>query len=186
MKVTTLAAIQTCGPCNAGWNKLITDLGPNFGYHTPLPFERILESNGIADAIWAMRTAPQYGREFRQYMLNELDLVTKEGRSDGLTHLLELASGYVDGNVSLRDLHHWQSIQMYGDEAVKAGKYHQPFCNAIMWIACLQERMLSEAYAEIRYIGTVLHKVKGRSALLEFYDKLQAEQTGRLLEVFRS
>ena len=54
---TTLAAIRSHSPCASGWKKLIAALG-DYGDETPLPLARIVETNGIADALWALRTQP--------------------------------------------------------------------------------------------------------------------------------
>ncbi len=50
---TTLSAIRSHGPCASGWKTLITALG-DYGDETPLPLARIVETNGIGDALWAV------------------------------------------------------------------------------------------------------------------------------------
>jgi hypothetical protein len=56
MKTTTLAEIREFGPCAEGWRTLTTELGDDYGAGTPLALARIVETNGIADALWAVRT----------------------------------------------------------------------------------------------------------------------------------
>lgn len=53
---TTLNKIKSHDPCTSGWTKLLIGLGKTRSDDEPLPFTRILEINGIADAIWALRT----------------------------------------------------------------------------------------------------------------------------------
>ena len=53
MICTTLAAIRSHSPCASGWKTLIAALG-DYGDETPLPLTRIVETNGVADALWAV------------------------------------------------------------------------------------------------------------------------------------
>ena len=53
--VTTLSALKAKSPCPSGWRILLTALGPAYGTKTPLLLARIVETNGIADALWALR-----------------------------------------------------------------------------------------------------------------------------------
>ena len=51
----TLNAIREHDPCACGWKNLLAHLGKTQADEEPLPLLTILESNGFADAIWAMR-----------------------------------------------------------------------------------------------------------------------------------
>lgn len=60
---TTLKAIRDCHPCTQGWRNLLRGLGePLLDYEDPLPIQTILRINGIDDALWCLRTLPQYDR----------------------------------------------------------------------------------------------------------------------------
>ena len=76
MLTTTLNAILAVGPCGqrpkedgtlTGWLKLLAHLGKTKADDDPLPFSRIVESNGLEDALWCCRAAPQYDREWRLF-----------------------------------------------------------------------------------------------------------------------
>ena len=54
MITTTLAEIRAHKPCASGWRTLATALGSDYGDTTPLPLARIVDTNGIADALWAL------------------------------------------------------------------------------------------------------------------------------------
>ena len=54
MKTTTLAIIKSYSPCAAGWRKLTKALDTT-EETTVVSYAQILESNGIDDAIWALR-----------------------------------------------------------------------------------------------------------------------------------
>lgn len=53
---TTLNAIESYGPCASGFKKLLHFLYKRRPDDHFLPFETILESNGLHDAIWCLRT----------------------------------------------------------------------------------------------------------------------------------
>ena len=67
MLTTTLNAIREHSPCSEGWRKLLAHLGKTESDDEPLTFATIIESNGLDDAIWACRSAPQYAKEWRLF-----------------------------------------------------------------------------------------------------------------------
>ena len=54
MITTTLAEIRAQQPCASGWRTLTTALGSDYRDTTPLPLSRIVDTNGISDALWAL------------------------------------------------------------------------------------------------------------------------------------
>jgi hypothetical protein len=52
---TTLDEIRKWSPCINGWTKLLANLGKQRADHEPLAIATILESNGLADAVWCLR-----------------------------------------------------------------------------------------------------------------------------------
>ena len=64
---TTLNAIREHGPCAEGWKKLLTYLGKTEADDEPLSLLMILDSNGLDDALWALRAVEGYDREKRLY-----------------------------------------------------------------------------------------------------------------------
>ena len=64
---TTLNKIRACSPGESGWTKLLKHLGKTTADDEPLPFSVILESNGLDDALWCCRAAPEYDREWRLF-----------------------------------------------------------------------------------------------------------------------
>jgi len=55
---TTLNKIREYEPCAEGWHKLLSYLGKSEADDEPLSYATILKSNGLDDAIWALRTHP--------------------------------------------------------------------------------------------------------------------------------
>lgn len=64
---TTLNKIRTHSPCQSGWTKLLKHLGKTEADDEPLSFKTILESNGLDDALWCTRSAPEYNKEWGLY-----------------------------------------------------------------------------------------------------------------------
>lgn len=69
MITTTLNRIREHGPCREGWEKLLAGLGKTRADDEPLPFARIVEINGIDDALWCCRAEPQRAREWRLFAI---------------------------------------------------------------------------------------------------------------------
>lgn len=96
---TTLNRIRVHGPCNqhgpvedGGWRKLLAGLGKTKADDEPLPYARIVEINGLDDALWACRAEPQYAKEWRLFAVwcarQVEDLMTDE-RSRRALHVAE-------------------------------------------------------------------------------------------------
>lgn len=64
---TTLNAIRKHRPCSGGWTKLLAYLGKNKADDEPLAITTILDSNGLADALWCLRAVTGHDREIRLY-----------------------------------------------------------------------------------------------------------------------
>ena len=64
---TTLARIRAHGPCDDGYKKLCKALGGirKYGENTPITIRQIVESNGLVDALWCLRTMPEHDRRWR-------------------------------------------------------------------------------------------------------------------------
>ena len=67
MITTTLNKIRDHSPCQERWGKLLKHLGKTKADDEPLPFAVIVESNGLDDALWCCRTAPERDREWRLF-----------------------------------------------------------------------------------------------------------------------
>jgi hypothetical protein len=60
---TTLIKIKEQSPCEKGWIKLLSFLNKIEADDEPLELKTILESNGTADTIWALRAVEDYDKE---------------------------------------------------------------------------------------------------------------------------
>ena len=64
---TTLARIRECYPCESGWRKLLRGLNKTAADDEPLPLVRILEINGLQDAVWCLRACDNIDRPARLF-----------------------------------------------------------------------------------------------------------------------
>jgi hypothetical protein len=67
---TTLNKIREHSPCESGWKKLLTNLRKTKADDEPVSIAFILESNGLDDALWCLRTVDGYQREMRLYAVD--------------------------------------------------------------------------------------------------------------------
>jgi len=67
MLVTTLNKIKEYNSREVGWETLLRYLEKTKADDDPLAFLTILESNGFDDALWCMRSAPEYEKEWRLF-----------------------------------------------------------------------------------------------------------------------
>ena len=64
---TTLNKIRAHGPCADGWAKLLRHLGKTQPDDEPLALTTILDSNGLDDTLWCLRSCDGIDREARLY-----------------------------------------------------------------------------------------------------------------------
>lgn len=97
MITTTLNKIREHQPCTNGWKKLLAHLGKTEADDEPLPFSTILESNGLDDALWCCRSAPEYDKEWRLFAVwcaRQVQHLMKDSRS---LNALDVAERFANG-----------------------------------------------------------------------------------------
>ena len=62
---TTLNLIKEKRPCSPGWETLLIGLGKTQADDEPLSIAKIIETNDVRDALWALRAVVGYDREKR-------------------------------------------------------------------------------------------------------------------------
>ena len=101
---TTLNAIRACSPCEEGWVRLLEGLGKTKADDEPVAFSRILDINGLDDALWCCRAAPQYDREWRLFAVwcaRQVQHLMKDPRS---VAALDIVERYANGEASAEEL----------------------------------------------------------------------------------
>ena len=69
MITTTLRQIRQHNPCSEGWRTLLTFLGKTGADDDPLPLVTILQSNGLDDTLWCLRTITGHDNEIIRFAL---------------------------------------------------------------------------------------------------------------------
>ena len=101
---TTLNKIQMCNPCSNGWRKLLKYLGKTVADDESLPFSVILDSNGLKDALWCCRTAPEHNRVWRLYAVwcaRQVQHLMTDQRS---LNALDVAERHANGQATDKEL----------------------------------------------------------------------------------
>ena len=101
---TTLNAIRARGPCADGWRKLLAYLGKTEADDEPLSLLTILESNGLDDALWALRAVQGYDHEKRLYAVwcaRQVEHLLIDQRS---LNALEVAERFARGRATREEL----------------------------------------------------------------------------------
>jgi hypothetical protein len=101
---TTLNRIRAHDPCKDGWRKLLSGLGKTAADDEPLPFARIVEINGIDDALWCCRAEPQHDKDWRLFAVwcaRQVQHLMTDPRSIAA---LEVAERHANGNATDNEL----------------------------------------------------------------------------------
>ncbi len=117
MIYTTLNKIREYGPCEWGWKKLLAHLGKTQADDEPLPFATIVKSNGIGDALWCCRSAPEHDREWRLFAVwcgRQVQHLMSDPRS---IDALDVAERYANGAATDGEL---SAARAAGDAAMAA------------------------------------------------------------------
>ena len=102
---TTLNLIRECSPCHDGWEKLLKHLGKLRADDDTLPILTVLESNGLDDAIWAMRAVKGSDREIRLFAVwcaRQVQHLMTDKRS---VKAIDVSERFANGLASETDLH---------------------------------------------------------------------------------
>ncbi len=104
MLTTTLAAILEHKPCAEGWAKLLRTLNKTTADDDVVTFAAILDSNGLDDALWALRTVEGHDREIRLFAVwcaRQMQHLMTDARSIAA---LDVAERYAHGTATFAGL----------------------------------------------------------------------------------
>ena len=116
---TTLNAIREHNPCPDGWRKLLAHLDKTESDDEPLSLLTILDSNGIDDALWALRAVEGYDREKRLYAVwcaRQVKHLLIDQRS---LNALEVAERFARGRATREELDAATAYAAYAADAVR-------------------------------------------------------------------
>ena len=101
---TTLNQIRDESPCADGWKKLLAHLGKTQADDEPLSIITILDSNGLDDALWCLRSLTGHDREIRLYVVwcaRQVQHLMADKRS---IDALDVAERYANGLATDKEL----------------------------------------------------------------------------------
>lgn len=106
---TTLNKIKENTPCEPGWEKLLKFLNKTEADDEPLLIKTILESNGVKDAIWALRAVDGKDKEIRlmaaDFTESVLHIFEKEYQNDDRPRkAIQASRDYAYGLISMDEL----------------------------------------------------------------------------------
>lgn len=101
---TTLNKIKEHSPCSNGWQKLLSNLGKTRADDEPLSILTILNSNGINDALWALRAVDGYEKEMRLFAVWCARRVQHLMEDERSIKAIDVAEAYANGNATQQEL----------------------------------------------------------------------------------
>jgi hypothetical protein len=124
---TTLNKIKAHSPCENGWNKLLNHLGKTQADDEPLYIATIIQSNGIKDAVWALRAVEGKDKEIRLFAADcaESVLHIYENRypnDDRPRKAIQSARDYANGVIGKNELYAAKDACGAGNAAWDASK----------------------------------------------------------------
>ena len=106
---TTLNKIKAQSPCKNGWDVLLNHLGKTQAYDEPLSIATIIKSNGIQDAVWALRAVEGNDKEIKFFAADcaesVLHIYEKQYPNDDLPRkAIQAARDYANGVIGKDEL----------------------------------------------------------------------------------
>jgi hypothetical protein len=121
MLTTTLNDLRQHSPCLEGWTKLLAHLGKTEADDEPLSFETILESNGLADALWCLRVLPpRYENDIRLLACDLASTALKYTTDPQPAACIETARRYARGEATEQEWASWAAA--WAVEAARAAR----------------------------------------------------------------
>ena len=102
---TTLNKIKQHSPCPEGWQKLLTFLNKTEADDELLELTTILESNGLEDALWALRTVDGKDKEIRLMACDFAESVVHLANDERCNRAIEVSRKYANGDATQEELY---------------------------------------------------------------------------------
>src|SRR3970282_1940001 len=103
---TTLTKIKAAGPCVGRWRRTLRKAGGlrKYGADTPITIRQIVDAMGVDDALWCLRTMPEYDWKWRLLAVRyarRIQYLIGDARS---IHAMDVAERYAGGLATDEDL----------------------------------------------------------------------------------
>jgi hypothetical protein len=101
---TTLNKIKQHSPCKDGWTKLLAFLNKTEADDEELSLLTILESNGLQDALWALRCVEGSDRDIRLMACDFAESVVHLTNDERSINAIKVSRDYANGLATLEEL----------------------------------------------------------------------------------
>jgi len=101
---TTLKKIKQHTPCDEGWSKLLKFLNKTEPDNEPLQIRTILESNGLEDAIWALRAVEGHEKAIRLMACDFAESVVNLANDERSVTAISVSRRYANGEATFEEL----------------------------------------------------------------------------------
>jgi hypothetical protein len=101
---TTLNRIRSGNPCESGWEKLLHGLGKTNADDEPLALGRILEINGLSDALWALRAVDGIDKPARLFACDCAQRVAHLNPDPRVQSCIDTARRFANGDATEQEL----------------------------------------------------------------------------------
>jgi len=150
---TTLNAIRSHNPCTEGWKKLLAHLGKTKADDEPLSILTILDSNGLDDSLWCLRTVEGHDREIRLYVAwcaRQVQHLMTDPRS---VAAIDIAERFANGAATRDELVYAEAAEAAEADAWDAALVAEAAWDAAQTAAEDAEAVEAAAWAEARAAG---------------------------------
>ena len=146
---TTLNKIRSHDPCTEGWAKLLQTLGKTKPDNEPLSLITIIDSNGIADALWCLRSVDEHNREIRLFAVwcaRQVQHLMTDKRS---VDALDVAERFANGKATEKELAAaWDAAWAAASAAASAAARAAAWDAASAAASAAQEAKFREMFGE--------------------------------------
>jgi hypothetical protein len=99
---TNLSALRLRRACESRYTHLVAALGPEWGDDDPIPLTRILDINGLDDAIWALRANlhPEAAKYSRLYACDSAERVAHLNLDPRVQAAIDTGRRYAHGEAT--------------------------------------------------------------------------------------
>ena len=154
MITTTLRKIRQHNPCKKGWRTLLSSLGKTVVDDDPLPLVTILQSNGLDDTLWCLRTITGHGKEITRFALSCAQEVKHLMTDQRSLDALDAVERHLESPLSREELDRVSAAAgaaAWAAEAARAAEAAEAAARSAAWAAwAARAAAWAEARAEAR------------------------------------
>jgi len=142
---TTLNKIKSNRPCSEGWENLLTFLNKIKADDEELDLLTILESNGLIDALWALKCVEGFDREIRLMACDFAESVIHLANDERCVNAIKISRDYTNGLATQEELNvandaAWAARDAASYDARNAASYASYAAARAAWAASYDAR----------------------------------------------